>query len=124
MGVEQKQATSLNKFKWLIILLILTGGIGLNYYFIDVAWGIRSAAALVLLIIILYVFALTSQGQKALSFMGASRVELRKVVWPTRQETTQMAMIVVVMVLIASAILWGFDSIFYTAIGWVSGQRG
>ena len=37
-------------------------------------------------------------------------VEVRKVVWPNRQETTQTTMIVVFTVIVVAFILWGLDS--------------
>jgi preprotein translocase subunit SecE len=44
-----------------------------------------------------------------------ARVEIRKVVWPTRQETTQTTLIVVAVVLVMSLLLWGVDSL----LGWI-----
>ncbi|MGB2103151.1 MAG: preprotein translocase subunit SecE, partial [Luminiphilus sp.] len=45
-----------------------------------------------------------------------SRMEIRKVVWPTRQETTQTTLIVFVFVIITGLILWGLDSV----LGWLA----
>ena len=45
----------------------------------------------------------------------AARVEIRKVVWPTRQETTQTTLIVLGVVLLMALILWGLDSL----LGWI-----
>jgi preprotein translocase subunit SecE len=44
-----------------------------------------------------------------------ARGEIRKVVWPTRQETTQTTLIVVVVVLVMALLLWGLDSL----LGWL-----
>ena len=43
------------------------------------------------------------------------RSEIRKVVWPTRQETTQTTLIVVAVVLVMALLLWGLDSL----LGWL-----
>ena len=51
-------------------------------------------------------------------------VELRKVVWPTRQETIQTTLIVVAMVVVAALILWGLDKVFFWLVAWLTGQRG
>jgi len=50
--------------------------------------------------------------------LKSSRTEIRKVVWPTRQETTQTTLIVVVFVFIMALILWGIDSV----LGWLVGM--
>ena len=47
--------------------------------------------------------------------MKEARIEIRKVVWPTRQETTQTTLIVVAVVLVMALLLWGLDSL----LGWL-----
>jgi preprotein translocase subunit SecE len=59
---------------------------------------------------------LTSQGAAFLVMAKAARSEIRKVVWPTRQETTQTTLIVVVVVVVMALILWGLD----TVLGWLA----
>jgi preprotein translocase subunit SecE len=49
-----------------------------------------------------------------LGYIGATQVEVRKVVWPTRQETLQTTMIVLLMVMLVALLLWAFDSL----LGW------
>ena len=61
-------------------------------------------------------------GQKVWVFAKQSRMELRKVVWPTRQETIQTTMIVVAMVVVMALVLWGVDSILTWAITWLTGS--
>ncbi|HGK7304230.1 MULTISPECIES: preprotein translocase subunit SecE [Stenotrophomonas] len=55
------------------------------------------------------VFLLTSKGRDTREFLSESRFELRKVVWPTRQEATRMTWVVMVVVIILSLLLGGFD---------------
>jgi len=52
----------------------------------------------------------TSYGKQGLNFALEARIELLKVVWPTRQETTQTTLIVMTMVTVAGVVLWGVDS--------------
>ena len=52
------------------------------------------------------------RGKEALNTVLESRSEIRRVVWPTRIETTQTTMIVVVAITIAGLVLWGLDSLF------------
>ena len=55
--------------------------------------------------------AMTSvQGQRLWHFIQGSRVEIRKVVWPTRTETTQTAIAVFVFTLVMALFFWALDS--------------
>jgi preprotein translocase subunit SecE len=60
---------------------------------------------------------LTVQGKQVFSFGKEAKLELQKVVWPTRQETIQTTSIVMVMVALTGFILWGIDSGMLWAIG-------
>jgi preprotein translocase subunit SecE len=53
-------------------------------------------------------------GGAAWSYVKATNVEVRKVVWPTRQETLQTTLIVIIMVILVALMLWGIDSV----LGW------
>ncbi|MFT3761017.1 MAG: preprotein translocase subunit SecE [Pseudoxanthomonas sp.] len=71
------------------------------------------------------VFLATAKGRDTREFLSESRFELRKVVWPTRQEATRMTWVVVVVVAILSLILAGFDLVIKSAIEWfLSSGRG
>ncbi len=58
------------------------------------------------------------------AFFKNARAELRKVVWPTRQETLQTALVVVAMVVVLALVLWGLDGVLVWLIGSLTGQRG
>ena len=57
----------------------------------------------------------TAKGQAFFGLLKDARTEIRKVVWPTRQETTQTTLIVVAVVLVMALLLWGLDSL----LGWL-----
>ena len=59
----------------------------------------------------------TQQGQAVVAFAKEAKLELEKVVWPSRQETTQTTFIVMTMVTVAGFVLWGIDSCMMWAIG-------
>ena len=65
-----------------------------------------------------WVASTTERGGALWQLLKSSRTEIRKVVWPTRQETTQTTLIVVVFVFIMALILWGIDSV----LGWLVGM--
>jgi len=69
--------------------------------------------------------ALTSDpGRKLWRFAVDARMEVRKVVWPTRQETVQTTLIVMVMVLILGIVLWLFDIVLMSILRFLTGQGG
>ena len=59
----------------------------------------------------------TEKGQQVFVFANEAKIELQKVVWPTRQETVQTTSIVMLMVVAAGFILWGVDAGMMWAIG-------
>ena len=52
----------------------------------------------------------STQGKRLWHFVQGSRVEIRKVVWPTKQETTQTAIAVFVFTLVMAIFFWALDS--------------
>jgi preprotein translocase subunit SecE len=113
-----------SKLLWLLVILIVIGGITANTYYGDTAWAIRAGIGIVLTVAILGLAGLTPQGQAAWAFVKGSRAELRKVVWPSRQETVQTTLVVVAMIVVTALILWAFDALFLWLIGFITGQRG
>nr|WP_237397867.1 MULTISPECIES: preprotein translocase subunit SecE [unclassified Gilliamella] len=58
----------------------------------------------------------TNTGKSFLLFLQESRKELRKVVWPTRKETTQTTLLIAVITIVAGLVLWGMDSLFRSVV--------
>ncbi len=63
----------------------------------------------------------TERGAETLEFIQGARAELRKVVWPTRAETTQTTLIVIAMVVIMGLLLWLFDILLLWLVRLVTG---
>ncbi|HBX00738.1 MAG: preprotein translocase subunit SecE [Gammaproteobacteria bacterium] len=57
----------------------------------------------------------TERGKAIWALLKESRTEVRRVVWPSNQETTQTTMVVLLLVVIFALILWGLDSL----LGWI-----
>ncbi|PZU20918.1 preprotein translocase subunit SecE [uncultured Stenotrophomonas sp.] len=68
------------------------------------------------------VFMLTTKGRQTIEFLSESRFELRKVVWPTRQEAIRMTWVVVVVVIVLSLLLGGFDFVIQKLTQWFLGR--
>ncbi|KIP80166.1 MULTISPECIES: preprotein translocase subunit SecE [unclassified Stenotrophomonas] len=88
------------------------------------AWTaqIRALAVIVGLAGGIAVFMLTGKGRDTREFLSESRFELRKVVWPTRQEAIRMTWVVIVVVIILSLLLGGFDFVIQKLTQWFLGR--
>jgi preprotein translocase subunit SecE len=64
----------------------------------------------------------TKVGRSFLAFVREARVEVRKVVWPTRQETVQATLVVVALVFLVGLILWLLDMVLFWGISLLTGQ--
>jgi preprotein translocase subunit SecE len=82
----------------------------------DVSILIRVGVALVGIIVALAVAATSQYGMALIDFSKGSRVELRKMVWPTRPETIQTTGIVLVLVVIIAIFLWLIDAAVFNII--------
>ncbi len=108
---ETSQSGALDIIKLLSAAAAIVGGL-YSYYFFEFQVSLPLRVLMVLggtgagITI-----AMTStQGQRLWSFIQGARVEIRKVVWPTRQETTQTAIAVFVFTLIMGVFFWILDS--------------
>ena len=82
-----------------------------NSYLVEVAFLYRVLWVLVLFILGLGLISITNFGINAIKLMKESRTEIRKVVWPTRMETTQTFMIVFGSIVILCLFFWGLESL-------------
>ena len=113
MAQENSKSFNLqSKLLWLIGLALLAAAVWGNSFYSYVGLLYRVIAVLFIIIIALTIIRFTSFGSSAYSLIVQSSVEIRKVVWPNRTETTQTTIIVAAAVIVASLILWGLDSLF------------
>ena len=111
---EQQVSSGFDTVKLLVSLVILVAGIIGFYYFKDEAHLLRVLGILTVVVVSLGIAATTQIGKKSVGFARDARVEVRKVVWPTRQETVQTTIAVLVMVLVVAIMLWLIDMF----LGW------
>ena len=111
----------IEKAKLLLAASILGAGV-YGYYQLPAIMGpdvsILARVGLVLVSIVVSIaVALSSQyGASLIEFSKGSRIELRKMVWPTRPETIQTTAIVLVLVIIVALFLWMIDAIVFQII--------
>ena len=90
---------------------IVAAGIwGNSYYREDLAVYIRALALIGLAVLAGFLLFQTERGRNLWILIRDARSELRRVIWPNRQETLQTTLIVLVMVMIFALILWMLDS--------------
>jgi len=99
----------LNRIKLILAVLLAAVGVVAYYVLVDYSDLLRVLAVVAAVIASLAVALWSEPGQAAWSFVRAADREVRKVVWPTRRETIQTTMIVVVMVVIVGFVLWLID---------------
>jgi preprotein translocase subunit SecE len=107
---DESQSGILDIIKLLVAAGVLVGGLYGYYYYLE--WSLPLRVLLVLggLAAGVAIAMTSAQGQRLWAFIQGSRVEIRKVVWPTKQETTQTAIAVFVFTLIMALFFWGLDS--------------
>jgi preprotein translocase subunit SecE len=95
--------------KYVLAILLAVAGL-VAFYWFENQWptGVRALAVVAGLVLGALVFMVTAKGAQTREFLSESRFELRKVVWPTRQETTRTMWVVVAAVIIISLILAAF----------------
>ncbi len=107
-----------------LALTVFVGSFAANYVWPAFPAYLKITLWLVVAAVILVLIGLTQKGQALFKFSKEARTELRKVHWPTRQETLQTTLMVVVMVVVVGLFLWGVDALFMWAVNGLTGQRG
>ncbi|MCP5137304.1 MAG: preprotein translocase subunit SecE [Gammaproteobacteria bacterium] len=110
--------------KWVGVAALLIGGIYGFYHFAAHPMVVRVVLVLVAFGLAGWLAVKTTAGAQGWDFLLESRTEVRKVVWPTRQETWQTTLAVVVMVLVTGILLWLLDMFLLWAVGVLTGQGG
>jgi len=110
-STETQESGALDILKLLVAAGVLVGGLFAYYYYIEVSLPLRVLMVLGGVAAGIGIAMTSTQGKRLRVFIQGSRVEIRKVVWPTRQETTQTAIAVFVFTLIMALFFWGLDSL-------------
>ena len=116
-------STSADKAKLAATGLLVVGGVAAFYLLGKQDLWLRVIALLVLLAGAVGVFLTSIQGKELIGFGQDSVKELKKVVWPTRPEATQMTLYVFAFVVIMALFLWLTDKtlewvIYDLILGW------
>jgi preprotein translocase subunit SecE len=123
--MNTKVETESNRFDSLklgIAVAMLAAGIIAFYRFDDQLLVLRVLGLLAVAGISVFVAAQSSTGKNIIGFIRGAQTEVRKVVWPTRAETVQTTLAVILMVFLVGIFLWLLDMLLLWAIQLLTGQ--
>jgi preprotein translocase subunit SecE len=111
----------LSAVKWLLAISLAAGAIVGNVVYAEMGLLYRILAVVAVMGLATAIAATTTKGRAFRILLKEANIERRKVVWPTRQETTQTTLIVVAVVILVAILLWGLDSLLSWIISSVIG---
>ncbi len=118
IGVSNK----LDTFKLVIAVAVLLAGIAGFYFYAEESLLYRVLGLLVLVGIAVGIIYTTQMGRSIVGFGREARAEVRKVVWPTGQETVQTTIMVVAPCIVLGIFMWVVDYILLKAVQLLTGQ--
>jgi preprotein translocase subunit SecE len=125
---DQASATSVNEMaenaKLVTAILLVLAGVAAFYVLRAQPEWLRWLSVLAGLVLAAAVFASSARGRAFWQFMLDARLELRKVVWPSRQETATTTAVVFGFVIIAGLFFWALDVFLSWATRMLTGQGG
>jgi preprotein translocase subunit SecE len=112
----------LDSLKLGVAVLILAGAIYAFYYYEEQLLVLRVLGLLAVAGISVFIAAQSAFGKSVLGFVTGAQREVRRVVWPTRAETMQTTLAVVLLVLLVGIFLWMLDMLLLWAVQLLTGQ--
>ena len=122
--IKTQDAGTADKAKLVIAILIVVAGVA-GYYWLSGAPSLeRWGAVLGSLVLAALVIAFSRYGREFNHFVELARIELRKIVWPNRDETLKMTAVVFLFVVVAGLFFWVLDLVLAWATKTLTGQGG
>jgi len=118
----EEQPTIVDTAKLVFAVAIVLAGLVGYYYFADGSALLRALAVMAALAIAAVVSFTSVQGRAFWKFIQSSRVELNKVVWPTREETIQTTLVVLVVAMFGGVFFWALDFFLLWLTTRITGQ--
>jgi len=120
----ETETSTLDTAKLALALAILIGALVGFYYFADLSKLVRVISLTAAVGIAVAIALQTDKGRTLASFVREAQTEVRKVVWPTRQETIQTTLVVMVVVVIIAIFLWLLDMGLGGIVSYTMGHKG
>ena len=114
MSEQSEQTGVLDTVKLALVVALLVAGVMGFYWFQEATTLMRVLGLLAVVAVAVGVGMSTVKGRQLAGFMGNARTEVRKMVWPTRVETTQTTLVVIAVVIMVGIFLWLLDMF----LGW------
>ena len=108
---KETASKMVDNIMWLAALAVFSSAVIGNSYFVEFAFLYRVLGVVFLFIIGLSILSVTSFGSNAIKLMKESRTEIRRVVWPTRIETTQTFLVVFASIVVLCLFFWALESL-------------
>lgn len=121
---NQSSAKALETVKVFAAMALLVASVVGYYVYSEAHVVARVLGLLVGISVAGFVFYQSDKGRSWFGYLSNARKEVRQVIWPTRQETVQMTLIVFVVVILMSIFLWLVDMFFLWAVQILTGQGG
>ena len=109
-----KDNNSASKLNTIIAIIIFIASI-IIFYFDPLGLQVTLYKVLILLtgvVVAISVFLLSEDSSKFKNFVSQTKIELRKVVWPSKDETVKTTIMIIIAVIIVSIFLWLVDTFF------------
>lgn len=119
--LDSKSQSPVDTAKMISALVLLIGSVAGFYYFSEKLLVYRVLGILIVSGISLALIFSTSLGSTLLVFLRESRVEVKKMIWPTKEETLQATMMVVGIVFLMGITLWLLDMFLFWSVGKLTG---
>ncbi|MCK9622817.1 MAG: preprotein translocase subunit SecE [Methylobacter sp.] len=120
----EASASVFDVVKQVISVVIVVAGVAAFYYFSEVPLLYRVIGLIVVALIVVGTMLTTGVGRNVWGFVLESKQEVRKVVWPTREETFRTTLLVFGMVFLVGLILWLLDMFLFWGVRFLTGQGG
>jgi preprotein translocase subunit SecE len=120
-GKIEVQDTAFDTVKLVLAFTLLAVGVAGFYYYSDQSQLYRVLGLLLVTAVAIGIVLTTNRGQNLWGFLQESRTEVRKMVWPTRTETTQTTLMVFVVIIVVGIFLWLLDMLLSWFIRFVIG---
>jgi preprotein translocase subunit SecE len=108
--------------KQVFSVVLVIAGIAAFYYFADYRLLYRILGLIAVIGASVGMLATTAWGASIAGFIADSKIEVRKIVWPTKDETTRTTLLVFAMVSIVSLVLWLLDTFLFWGVRILTGQ--
>jgi preprotein translocase subunit SecE len=122
--IKAQDAGTADKVKLAAAIAIVVAGVAGYYVLANQASWMRWLPVVGSLVLAAVVAAFSRYGTEFRRFVELARIELRKIVWPTRQETLQTTLVVFGFVIIAGLFFWVLDLVLAWATKALTGTGG